>query len=772
MALTDLIAGLAFVSGHIGLARLDRGLRDGIAIPTEELQAHVTLLSRSAQIVMVTNQIQQLQRQASSALKQQLNAQHALLMVQVGQLQMQLQQLHTERQRLELEEKKELRLAQENRVMRIFVDLYEQAQTYRLQGQVLDFVVVALASFRLYRQIYNDLDDANNRLRLSDLRERLFTTVSETLRDHNSREALAEAYARTMQQPLHVLAGGQQAKTQAITLLNTEHGKAEAANASWGEAASSAAIGIDRLQQARQALVTARQELGRLLSAQDLREYFFPLQQDQSGGLLVGLASEWQAWVATIEARAGQRLADVYRALDQLPGELDQTLKQAEAAVGQSQQQQLTYQLAEALSRLGTALPAQRTLYQELNEQYQLLRLVHAGAGAETLLDGLYELQQIQANLIDSFGPLQRYLDQNRYWADTRYQAEASRRLESLGGESKASMVNWLWPALGLYTDVGKLNQAISASIAVYWRQLRKTAATDEGFAQLRARAAQLADEAQLREVDRLTLLPTTHLTERVLQGIGTRRKRQADQHWRWVEHFVHILSPAAARVSNGTRLPGLLPLPPLVAGASGKPVAPFSPAALTTKRTPWLALALIAAVLMACVVVCAISLVVSSPSASGAVEAAATRRAKMSETVAATLPLVGSPTPGVESTNTAAPLIISSATSESTPTATPTRTLDPSVTPPTATRTAKPTHTPTVTRTATSTRTLPKTMTPTPTGTPAPNVVALLRSVYAGVKLYYGLGSPKAYGVQVEAAPTIVPLCPVGEAFEYLMKA
>ena len=60
MGLIDLIAGLSFVAGHIGLARLDRGLRDSLEIPTEQLQAHVTLLARNAQIVTLTNQVQQL----------------------------------------------------------------------------------------------------------------------------------------------------------------------------------------------------------------------------------------------------------------------------------------------------------------------------------------------------------------------------------------------------------------------------------------------------------------------------------------------------------------------------------------------------------------------------------------------------------------------------------------------------------------------------------------------------------------------------------------
>lgn len=652
-------------------------------------------------------------------------------MVQVGQLQMQLQQLHTERQRLELEEKKELRLAQENRVMRMFVDLYEQAQTYRLQGQVLDFVVVALASFRMYRQIYNDLDDANNRLKLSDLRERLFNTISETLRDRTSREALAEAYAHTMQQPLQVLASGQQAKALAVTLLNSELGKAEASNARWDEAASSAAIGIDRLQQARQAMEAARQELGRLLGAQDLREYFFPLQQDASGGLLVGLSGEWQAWVAAIETRAGQRLADVYQALDRLPVELDQKMQQTAAAVEQFKHNQLTYQLAEALDHLGTVLPGQRALYQELNEQYKPLQVVPVGNNAAGLLDNLYRLHAIQANLIASFGPLQRYLDQNRNGADERYRNEATRRLQGLGGESKASMAIWLESTFGLYAEVVKLNQAISGSIVAHRRKLRKAAATSEGFAQLRARAAQLVDDAQLAEVDRLAANPPTGLAERARSAAKTQNQRQADQHWRWVEAFMRIHPPAAAQISSESQLLTLITLPLLDGGGPGKPVPPLYPEGSAEKTFPWLRV-LAGVIILGCLALYVLANSNSKPAASLSLEATATRHATASETLAATLTVIASPIQPLEPTITEAAIIASSPTPEPTATSTSTSTLNPSITPPTATRTATPTTTPTVTRTATRTRTPTKTLPPptdtrTPTSRPStPTTVAL----------------------------------------------
>jgi hypothetical protein len=729
MGLIDLLAGLSFVAGHIGLARLDRGLRDSLEIPTEQLQAHVTLLARNAQIVTLTNQVQQLRGEASRLQKQRLNAQHAQLMVQVGQLQVQLQQLHTERKRLELEEQRELRLAQENRIMRLFVDTYEQAQTYRLQGQSLDYLVVTLAAFRLYRQVYNDLDDARNRLKLAELRERLFVSVRDLLVDSVTRERLARDYAGALRQAVEAVSKAQQAESQAQKLLGAGQA-AEAASASWTDAFSQAGAGIANLQVVRQALEAAQNDLGALKSNGEWREFFFPLQPDQTGGMLTAVTDHWQSWVAAINVLAGRPLAEVYRGLDQLPGQLEQTLKQVDTAVDQSQDRRVNYQLAEVLTRLGEVLPAHTALYQQLRQQFMPLRLVPQGATSAALLDGVFELQQIQANLMAWFDPLRTYLDASRHAGDTRYQAEVARRVAALSPGSSQVSAKTLPEVFTLYQEAQTLNTAISRSMGVYLGRLRRALATDAEFQRLRARAQELSSRVQVEELDRLAAQAPDHWLKRVEAALHTQRQKQTDQRWRWVEHFLRLHPPATIGPSG--ELTPKDPFPTLTSPASisdGKPLAPLTPAGpLSRGDKKWYRPVLFGAISTVCIcITCVAILLPSVPSA--AAQATGTARAQVTVLAIANLTKAARPADTAAPTQTSTATIRPSNTPTPTATATesPTSTLDPSITPPTATPTPTETQTPTATSTSSATHTATETATATQTRTPTPAPVGML---------------------------------------------
>jgi hypothetical protein len=294
--ITDLISGLAFVNAHVGLYRLDKGLRDGLAVPIEQLQAHVQMVTRSAQIITVTNQIQQLKGQAGKLQKQKLNAQHAQLMVQISQLQLQLQQLQAERQHLELEVKREQRLVQENRILKIFVDMYDQAQTYRQQGQVLNQLVVTLAALRIYRQIYNDLDDANNRIRISELKERIYQGVRELLESPELRQRLADQYVEAIRYALQLTQRGIAIDNNARTALAEEAALRQApVDGNWPARLIAVDESVAYLEGVTTALATTRAEYTEFAKDLDPRELFFPVTGGTADTLVGGMRRyEWR----------------------------------------------------------------------------------------------------------------------------------------------------------------------------------------------------------------------------------------------------------------------------------------------------------------------------------------------------------------------------------------------------------------------------------------------------------------------------------------------
>lgn len=74
-----------------------------------------------------------------------------------------------------------------------------------------------------------------------------------------------------------------------------------------------------------------------------------------------------------------------------------------------------------------------------------------------------------------------------------------------------------------------------------------------------------------------------------------------------------------------------------------------------------------------------------------------------------------------------------------------------------TATNTLPPTNTPTITRT------------PLPSNTPSPRYVPLIGKIWLGVKVYFGVGSEKAYGFEILGGSEDCPSLPSGRGIRVL---
>lgn len=307
MRFTDLVTGLSFVAGHVGLAKLDSGLRAGIDVPLEQLQSHVQLVTRAAQATMLTGQIDQLRGQANKLKKQQLNAEHAQLMVQIGQLQLQLQQYQVERKRLELDLEKEKRLAQENQVLRIFVDLFNQAQIYRQTAKYLDFIFVVAASYRIYKQVYNDLDDAKNRLQLAELRERLLTGARDVMGQPEARRDMANAFVSAVQEPIGLITRGQQAVDEAgAAMAESQSLRAAPDSDHWLQAIEQSGAYTQRLGNARLRMDQIAKDHTLFSEGGDVRELFLAADSGGMAEFVASLGADWVEWRSLVALKLGR----------------------------------------------------------------------------------------------------------------------------------------------------------------------------------------------------------------------------------------------------------------------------------------------------------------------------------------------------------------------------------------------------------------------------------------------------------------------------------
>lgn len=542
MAFLDLIAGLAFVNAHVGLYRLDKGLRDDINIPMEQLQAHVQLLTRSAQAVAITNQIQQLKRQADSLLKQQLNAQHAQLMVQVGQLQLQLQQLQVERTRLELEVKKEQRLAQENQILKIFVDLYAQSQSFRQQGRLLDYLVVVIAAFRIHHQIYYDLDDANNRLKVTELKDKLFQELSGILQSVPSRQKLVDSYIEALQVPIGLVNTGTHSISNALKAIDEEQKLRQVfPDVDWAEKVKSADFCIEYLEASRKALTGARTSYAEFTQNLDLREFFFPVYGDHVNTLVPGLEGAWAAWISSVEANIGNRLTQLYSAFCEHPPLFNQREKEVVAVIEEAKRLRITHQLGQAISTLVRVTQAYLARFQELELQFKELTIPKKDADPPHVLYICLVLQQIKAAISSEFSEFQRFAQSHNNLSNKQYLAQATRRMQEINATEDAVPVSCVPGTLALSQNITKLESAVNEAIKVCKSLLNRAAKSDELFEKLDAYSRKLLDEPQIQEVEARVVSYRPGAMGQILSGLRGDKGKDIERRHRLIDTVLEI---------------------------------------------------------------------------------------------------------------------------------------------------------------------------------------------------------------------------------------
>ena len=516
MRITDLITGLAFVNAHVGLVRLDKGLRDGVSVPIEQLQAHVQMVTRSTQVVMVSNQIQQLKGQASKYQKQQLNAQHAQLMVQISQLQIQLQQLQVERQRFEMDIKKEQRLAQENQILRLFVDMFDQAQTYRQSGRLLDYIVVVLATFRIYRQIYNDLDDANNRLRISELKEKLFQGLREVFELPDLRHQAAVAYVEALQTPMALLQRGREVGVNARNaLVDAEALRQPPSNGDWAQSIQAADISLVQLEQSRAAVVATRVEYATFTNDVDTNEFFFPAYSDNSSALVGGISTGWKAWVQEIESDTDRPLVDMATTLREHQALFQHDEPKIIAAIAETQQKRVTHQFGLAATQAAQMIPAYLTRFQELQHTFKILTPAQKGSDLLQILDGYLTLKQMKAALATEFTPIQTFAKANTVLGDSKYISAAAKRMQEINASEEVAPTSITTDITVLDRDITKLDGEISTLLKSSEAALDKAVETDVSFQQIQQRLHQDLKDIDIQAVE-------TQVTSHQPSGLGS----------------------------------------------------------------------------------------------------------------------------------------------------------------------------------------------------------------------------------------------------------
>ncbi len=542
MAFTDLITGLAFVNAHVGFIRLDKDLRENINVPIEKLQAHVQLLSRSAQAVTISNQIQQLKGQANKLLKQQLNAQHAQLMVQVGQLQLQLQQLQVERQRLELEVKKEQRLAQENEILRIFVDFYDQAQTYRQQGQLLDYLVVVFATFRVYRQVYSDLDDANNRLRISDLREKLFQGLRDIVESPQSRQRLVDSYTSALQVPVALVQKGYLSSTNAKEAINEVNQLRQLPpDGNWSGSLKNADSCLARLEAAKDTLVATRTEYIAFSQGIDLREFFFPNYGDSINAMVSGMAEAWAEWLSAVEIRVGNRLTQLYSSLQDDPPRIEQQESQVTVAIEEVKHLRLAHQLGQATVYLAQITPVYLTQFQILDQQFKSLVIPVSGEEPGQVLEVSLAVQQLNIALATKFTSFQEFVKVNGRANENKYLQLASSYMQEINATEENIPLSQIANAFNLRRDIDKLSAEITKAIKMCKNLLDKVVESDDLFERIQQHSRRILPESVVKEIETQTASYQPGALGQILSSVRGEKGKEVARRRRLINNLLEM---------------------------------------------------------------------------------------------------------------------------------------------------------------------------------------------------------------------------------------
>ncbi len=503
MRFTDLVTGLAFVAGHVGLAQLDSGLRSGIEIPLEELQSHVQLVTRSAQATMLTGQIDQLRGKANKLQKQQLNAEHAQLMVQIGQLQLQLQQYQVERKRLELEVKKETRLAQENQLLRIFVDLFNQAQIYRQTAQYLDFIFVVAASYRIYRQVYNDLDDARNRLQIAELRERLLVGARDVMGQAEARRDMANAFVAAVQEPVGLIARGQQAMNEAgAAMQESQSLRMTPDSEHWLQSIEQSDVYYQRLRNARQRMNQVFEDHAAFTEGGDIRELFLSADSGGMAEFVASLGVDWAEWRSLVALKLGRPIDRVVSDLVAEPKVLEVKAHEVVRSEQEVTDLRLSHELGLVVTQQKEFFAHHQQVYTDTKDEFDQTPVPPGEQDPVVVFQSHLALRRLECRLEDRSEAFLDFVDTDRHLSDKGYVAAATNRLHYIGAIESGTLPQQAADMLGLSSSIQNLQAGIDRSQKLCKDLLDKAVDNEAVFLRIREAAQEALTDDMVRSTE------------------------------------------------------------------------------------------------------------------------------------------------------------------------------------------------------------------------------------------------------------------------------
>jgi SH3-like domain-containing protein len=565
MGFTDIITGLSFISMHVGLARLDKGLRQSVDIPEEKLQAYVDLTARAAQVVTISDQIKQLDKKAKKLKKEKLNAEHAQLMVQIGQLRLQLEQYKVEQKRLELELEKERRQTQENQILRMFVDLYDQAQTFSQQKRWLDFLVICVAILRIYRQIYSDLDDANNRLKLTQLRGNLFEKLQEVLENEQSRNLIADEYAAALKNPYTLLKDGLNQMSEVdhnlvivSDLQNISEGEA------WDKGIEKINTCSTELSQAEEGLQHTVQRVDDFSGGVDIREFFFLVNNPGVVEIQSSFSDSWPKLMQDIAAKVGDNLTSINNNFQSLPQQLQDRIGLVSDALFTLDQLRGGYKLGDVASQLKKTLPLMEARYATFTADYSRLVAQSSNNDPSGQLNVFLELSILRVALKKEMHLFPFYVTAQRGLATSQFEEKVTEPFQAVTGAQKDELSSQFGHLFTLYQKYLKIEKDVSNFCESTKKTLFKAIKDDSTYSNLYSWIKENQDPQLLEKTEaEIAQLPVS-LGVKVAGVISNSRSREIDRRKKLLDRYAQgfaklsvVAKYPPAEFENIPELPG-----------------------------------------------------------------------------------------------------------------------------------------------------------------------------------------------------------------------
>lgn len=474
----------------IQLNRLDRGLRESVVVQKQQLRASSDLARCNAEILGVQKQLKELAAEANELHKHQLQAQRQQLEIQLQSLQLQMQQ----HERNVLKEERE---AQENAILKVYVDLYSLAQSQKQQSRFLDYLITVLGAFRVYQQIYSDLDDANNRLKVTDLKDRLYADLGGIVKNERVQHALTEAYRDALSDPAHLLSRLSDA-SQSIGDIETTLSLAQAA------VTTEARTQLGAVGATIVSLQASVSELRQAFTAATAKvppaELFFPAAPERVAVLVSGLDAGWNSWCERAAMAHGRNILDFRTQYESFPASIQSIdSRVADSATAFSL-------LSEAVSLVATAeilvgiLPKLNARLAEIESAFRALP-TEVEATPLAFAANRAALARVELDAKSAFGTFSTVLVNSKHAASPKWQSASQKKVND-AKRVGPRIDHTVRDAFELGTRITSLFDSVAKLAKRYDKSLVTIASGADSFGQLESELRQGLDSTQLSRVD------------------------------------------------------------------------------------------------------------------------------------------------------------------------------------------------------------------------------------------------------------------------------